>query len=464
MRRLVTLAVASIIIIGLLLALFVIKNSKEIKPVVDKETEQKEKKVIPIDESDITGIGIKKGGEYLKISRDKGNPKKWLHNYPYDIAINQEKMNNYHRYVAAIISIRTISEKLENLKQYGLKQPQATIRVNSKTNTTYVLSVGSKAPSGEGYYILDSNKNVIHLCPYNIINAVNVTIDDFRERKLPFVDMNNLSYMKLNGRERTTIEIDIRKGSDMNNNLKDLPYLIQPYKTPREANIENILRILKKETIWPLSIVEFIDDNPTNSTMYGLSNPNYTLALKDAAGNFLNVVFGDQKDDVLYAKSAESKGVFTVDDSIMNILDMKAIEALDRFIVLLSIDTVDSIKINMHDEVYLAEIERDNGNAYYINEKEVDEELFHNIYQNVMGILIDAELDTEINRKKPDITINIIRNTGKDIIVEFQRIDRNYYAVIQPKKAIEFMVHKYQFNRLIKMLKIAVNEETEDQL
>ncbi|NLZ82892.1 MAG: hypothetical protein GX915_04420, partial [Clostridiales bacterium] len=130
-----------------------------------------------------------------------------------------------------------------------------------------------------------------------------------------------------------------------------------------------------------------------------------------------------------------------------------------------NIDKVNSVDIEIDGRAYRMEIKRANNTnndeevigTYYMNGKEVQEEDFKKVYQNMISAKYDAELKEDIktdDNTKSHLTIkyNISGDVTSSYQVSFLSYKDSFYLVDTGKK-IEFLADKRQIDNIAQSIK-----------
>ncbi|MHB8130737.1 MAG: hypothetical protein ACYDEX_17230, partial [Mobilitalea sp.] len=145
-----------------------------------------------------------------------------------------------------------------------------------------------------------------------------------------------------------------------------------------------------------------------------------------------------------YVMREGSNAVYTMAaETVDTMLQVDAFSVVNPYVSIPSIDTVDQIVIEIEDTNYTMEIKRktvknDAGEeevqaTYYYNGKEVEEEVFKDVYQIIITAKYDAEIKKDIvtDGVKPYMTISfhLIGDNGSVITSSYLPHDDSFYAI-----------------------------------
>ncbi|MCL2130371.1 MAG: DUF4340 domain-containing protein, partial [Treponema sp.] len=293
------------------------------------------------------GIIIEKIGEIWELTSLEGKTPSA------DIRINQNNIQYITYALGMVMADDIASEEPEDISEYGFDNPLAVTIVTDSSGwrTEYIL--GNKSPSGSAYYLMQEGDPKVYMISAYIGSYFHVSLDSIRERSLipafefQFLDLTLLR-IELDG---TIIEA-IPKES-FPNPLFIAPYsthvITSPGKAPRGSNTEALDKFLS--CFQNLRIAEFIDDNPSSLSPYGLDKPARVL-LETTKGN-VDLLIGSAVNGMHYAKLKDSPLIFTL-NGMESVVDVKYFSLIDKLINIINIDLVENLNISGGDKAITA--------------------------------------------------------------------------------------------------------------
>ncbi len=375
---------------------------------------------------------------------------------------------------------RVFSEKLieenpgqEELELYGLDNPTAYATLETRDGEKLEVTVGSKTPTGVAYYMQKNGEPEVYTLRKYTVDKFMTELVDFRIRDIPVPDSQRspLTYFRLAGSERETIEVVPREEDDvfvgaMLSSVK----LAKPYKLEYAVNTQRFQEMIERIPR-QLRIERFIDDDSADLSQYGLDSPRYEIEMRNEESS-LHLLLGDEyNDEEVYAKKAGVPGVFTLSNRSLSFIQTDAFTLVDKFIMLVNIQNVRRLTIMDNEEgtAYTAEIKRetiDSGSeeeeveeTYFINDTEIDEDPFKKFYQKVIGILADAENPDPQPLQDPEVSIRFEFNENiptDTAAVDFEEINRDFYAAYR-NGVTEFLASDYQVEAIFTTAESALN-------
>jgi len=442
-KRSVVLIAGGVVIVLLVGALVLVKHlPKKTAPTAAVITISK------VDTAKIDTITLDHGGQTVTL---KQAGKTFDVQYPYTVAWDPNSISQIASSFANLDADRLLSKNPTDLAQYGLSPVQATATANLSDGSNVVIEIGNKTPSGNDYYVMKKGDPALYTVPTYSISPLLSSTDSLRDKNLPSIDTQKLTYFEVTNAGKTIKIIPIPKGDSISNVSFASFQVVEPYKVPRPADADKLSTLLKSFPSY-LQVQKFISDRPTDLAKYGLSPAKAHIVLKDDK-SVLDIYLGNQlPDGTMYAKLADKPSVFTVNYSDFKaLLDANLFNLTDKFLLIPNIADVASFTITAPGATYDAKIvtttEKLSGTAgaadssqapttkstYYLNGKTIEESAFKNFYQTVIGLLADAPNPDPSIAFKPEISVTFhltkgTPNTYSEYLVPY---NRDFYAVFR---------------------------------
>lgn len=464
MKRSVSLIIGGIVIV-LLVGAFVLvkslpKKAPKIPPLIT---------ISNLDQAKIDAITLEHGGQTVSLKRVG---KEFVVQYPYKVAWDSSSISQVVSGFTSLDADRELSKNATDLAQYGLAPPKATAVATLADGKTVQIEIGNKTPSGTDYYVMKKGDPALYAAATYNINALLSSYDSLRNKNLPSINTQQLTYFQVTNKGRTIEIAPMPKGSPLANVSFSSLEVVKPYPVPRAADANQLNTLLKAFPSY-LLVQHFINDRPTNAELaqYGLNPPEAHIVLKDTK-NTLDIYLGKQlPDGTMYAKLAGEPSVFTVNYSDFKpLLDANLFTLTDKFLLIPNIADVASFTIKTANASYDAKIERttepapksgtsssSNGSSstttkttYFLNGKTIKSSDFKNFYQAVIGLLADSPNPNPNIPFNPEITITFKLTKGtpdtySEYLVPYNRL---FYAVYRNGYA-DMLLDKGQVNTML---------------
>ncbi|MCX7788463.1 MAG: DUF4340 domain-containing protein [Spirochaetes bacterium] len=460
---------------------------------IDKQAEQyKSVYMTEIDTKKVTRIELPLKGVILERKGEVWtSPAEAL-----GVQLDQEEIKSILWSLCNMRYERVADENPKDLGPFGLSNPKARVILTLEDGSKVELLGGEKTPTGMGYYGMKAGEPKVYILPSYPGERLYVSLTDFRDRKLPSFNPDEVERLNLvYGNTRISIEPKPRTGVQETSFTTHI--ITSPYKLPRGVDSQAFNKLVS--ALGKLRIKDFVSDKPTSLTPYGLDKPEYEIYVKAKVKEKVKEKEGEkevekeiQKDVVfhlflgkeaaktgpeweknrVFAKLKDSPTVFLIED-IRSDITVKPFDLIDKFAFIINIDKVDKLSIDYLGSRHIGEIKREKvtvtekdkdgketkkeetKETFLFDGKEVKAEKFKDLYQNCIGLLIEAEIPPGGKATgKAEVTLEYQLNdpAGKIQRVQYLPFNRDFYALSR-EGVVEFLVSKRQVEKIAESLK-----------
>lgn len=454
MKRSVRILIA-VVVVGALIAGYLIIQNADFGEEDDYELPDSIR-VSEFDEEELSKIRIV--GDDYELSIINAD-EEWYLDWPYEIAIDQRTMNRIVFGIGSISALRVIDEEPEDLSLYGLADPVVTAEAHFPDGEVRRYLFGDQAPSREGYYMKAADEQTVYLVGRGTGGPFYYTLEDIRDRSLPAVDPQSLVEIYISG-ER---EIHILPVAEEDNFLGLFSSLkmVEPFIEESPVSTDALTRLI--EDLPTFEIGTFVEDRPLDREQYGLGENAVEFRLRDSNGDEVHMFVGDESEDGHYVRLADAPEIYTVADDF-SFLETDPFELVSKFALIVNIDEVDEILIEAPERNYRAVMVRETlplpedaeedaepevETTYFLNDQEIEEDLFKDWYQKVIGLLVEAWApDTPTREPNYEITYILNRDDISEASVAFAPHSRNFHKVIREGGISEFLISRRQLEEM----------------
>lgn len=451
----------NVIILVVVLALLASSYAYLVKHPQGQKAQSQSIQVSSLNKDNIVKMTLKKKDGTLTFEK---KDKEWVAGAPYSsVKLDQTKVDDVAYTFASLSAEQIVDESPQDLAQYGLKDPVVTATATLKDGTTKTLYLGNKTPTGT-YYLMAEGDPKVYEVWMNHGEHLSYTLNDVRDTKLPEINTQELTYLKMWKEGGRTIEIKTNdsQSKDQAQFGLGLWQMTQPYNEPMGVATDQFQKVL--DALPQLAIDGFVEDNPKDLSQYGLDKPKGELIVKDK-NNTLHIFIGKDKDDKqVYFKSADAPSVYTMSKDKLTFMDTKPFDIVDKFAYIVNIDDVDKIIVEGNGKTHVMTLTRTTKKAqkegekdevittYTVDGKTVEEQPFKKYYQSLIGLLVDAENNKQLE-EVPEVKTTFFLNKGKEreVHVNYVPYDNDFYAVFRGGKA-EFVVSRQQVDKMLQTL------------
>ena len=391
-----------------------------------------------------TGEGIERHGMFPLMLPDGDIVWQWL-DEP-EFLLNQMEARGKIRLAFDLTSIDIAQENYAdvNLADFGLNPPQLTMEVVYTDETRETIRIGSQTPDMRNRFAMIGDDPRVHIVPGLHAGRTFAMLTDLLDTTLPQFS-TEAQYLLIAREGEPPIELIL--GIDdsamaIAGGMQGIPVLRM--HQPIEGRGLNHMA-LENVVIEPLNAIfisDIISAVPTDLAAYGLDEPSMEIRYADGFGA-VHLLFGDtfmheffgQEIPHIYVKFANRPHVFAVPyAAVAEIFDINIFRFIDRFFALISISTVESVDITsanpQRNFTMVINEEADSTRIHpTINGADVAESDFRQIYQLLIGLQADGDIEPFEPQGEPEfiITYNMLDEPNRTL--RFFAWDSTFYAV-----------------------------------
>ncbi|HBM80388.1 MAG TPA: hypothetical protein DD426_06060 [Clostridiaceae bacterium] len=431
--------------------------SKRPSKTKDQGSDTQAVKLLELDSKKIVKINIKNKDGILELEKKND---KWALTSEGGINIDQNIVDTIVSTFSALNADKIVSSNPGNLGEYGLSSPSSATAI-LEDGSEKVVYVGDKTPDGNNYYGMVKGDPKVYLLSSADGQHLMYTVADIRNKDiLTKIDSEKLNYIKI-VRNNKTIELkkNDEKAQTGQAQLDSGWNITQPYSRVYGTDSEKLSPVL--DALGKLTVSDVVEDKASDLGKYGLDKPSMEIMQKDDK-NTLDIYFGKDVDDsYIYFSVKGLDGVYKMSKSNLDALNIKPFDVTAKFAYIVSIDDVDKITIESGGKTDTAVLTRTTKKAeksgdkdevvttYTLNGKNADEDKFKDLYQKIIGLIVDSENDKNVPQK-PEVKITFFLNKGtnKQVVTEYCPYNSDFYAVYRDGKA-DFLISRDKVSSMI---------------
>ncbi len=233
-------------------------------------------------------------------------------------------------------------------------------------------------------------------------------------------------------------------------------YMHEPYN-----NIYSVKYNPMSEMIYGIKDIEWlevIDESGENLEEYGLTDVNFKITFSSDDEEETILIGAPATAGSYYAKLADDDNVFTVANTALHPYSYQAFDLVERFVKIIALDVLKRLEIQTAARDYVITVDQvndgnepDSNAVFKINDQQIEDEVFRELYVAIVGLSVDQEIDDAIYTT-PEVTMSYTimdsDNGEKEVIVELVNYDEESYAVFLDDQA-DFLVKKDEFSQMI---------------
>ena len=463
MKRRVRLAALVVVIAAMVVALVLLQNRPDEPPRADDPpapaAEPDERVTLLSNPRDaIARVEVETGTGSLSIVRV--DEESFRPVYEYDVEFDTRQVNRIVGGASSLSSRRTIGE-VADLSEFGLDSPQASVTVVRDDGSDQSIVIGNRTPAQDAYYVRRPDEETVYTVFNTWITPFFTTVDQLRVRELPQIVAESLERVIVETPTGRTIRATKVPEWDESPELGFAVFqIVEPFERRFQANTNWFEEL--NTNLAELAIERFVDDAPTSLAQYGLTPPEARLLVEDEETT-LELLIGSNTDGGRFAKLADSPSVFIL-SGIEPIITVRPYETISPFALIINIDQVETFVVDGPDGTrYTGRIERtpiegedEPEETYFLNDRQIDEDLFKDLYQWAIGLQFDAEIasseasgTTPVAERDPIADWILLNNIDPgSLSVSFVPYNANFAAVVRDSVS-EFLLARSKIDRML---------------
>src|SRR5580704_15856018 len=167
--------------------------------------------LLNLDSKHISGIDLRYADSELKLVRNPNHT--WTIVKPIKADSDQGAVDGLTETIANAQLTRTIEEKPDSLKPFGLDKPAVTLTVTTDDKGVLpALLVGRISPVSNAVYVKLANQPAVLMTTGDFVGAITKTVNDLRSHELMTFNMDDANQIVLHSGVNQPIEIDRQGG------------------------------------------------------------------------------------------------------------------------------------------------------------------------------------------------------------------------------------------------------------
>ncbi len=364
----------------------------------------------------------------------KKSEESWICQEKPEIELEQASVNSLSWDYITLKPNRTIEEQVSDFEQYGLHQPQASIRLVLKDDSQATFLIGNEV-EGSGYYFMEKDKPTVYLMDYMECTNILHPLSYYRKSSLFTVSEEGLKSVFYQVGET---------GYRINRVQQQQWEMTEPY--PREVYGASFSQSFITPAL-ELYISEFFDDfTPAEC---GLEKPSYKLQLSAGEETDVLLIGNENEDGICYAMWENQRTVFGIHKGLLAFLDTNPLTFMMNYVYLPSIDTIESITGTIQGNPFSLVLKRNEEETdYYFNDKKVDSSTWKDKFQVLLTAEIIDFTNDALTDGQPTISYTAKLTDGTETKIAFYPMNERNYAVRYNEKVC-FVVNKNTIDTLL---------------
>lgn len=348
---------------------------------------------------------------------------------PYNTAISYIVM-----YMAELQSTKIIEENASDLSAYGLDNP-TVVTCRQVSGTEFTLEIGNNTPTGDNCYVRKAGENTVYTISSDDSKYISVSRDDLKNPYLLNTSDNSITALTLKTNGKTSFSAERTENGWVLNE----PYVNVPYENA--VFLSEITSIC--DSLARAAASEYIEENPTDLSVYGLDNPRNSLEISTETETVEYLIgnYSDEKEYQVYVLDVQKNQVLTYYVSNLKCLDYTVSDVLaTSYIGYYVPEEVSKVEVLIDGETVSIDIDYKNGVYTFtspfetvINSSDTENmTLFTDFYNSFAGLTF-TDVDTEANPQGDavySITYFLLDSDDTLSVSLLKRDDTSYYIMV----------------------------------
>lgn len=324
-----------------------------------------------------------------------------------------------------------------NIEDFGLTTPAKIITYTFTDGSTKRILLGNSTPDNRSVYLMKEDTSNIFLITTSMANSFKGDLTLFRTTELDKIDTSTVTALKASGKDIESLDVTLNDDTS----AYTTSYLLKLSDgSTRDMSTTNFVELLKLIPS-PITIENFVADNVTDLTPYGLDNPTLDLYIQNTTTETdektnepkdviteIHYLWGNTTDDgQVYFMKADTQSVYSMSSAFLAPL-LKAFDPFylsAKFTQLINIADVIQIDISLLGQNYTLKID---SNTYTLNDKTLSADHFKALYKNIIGISADTEFkNTTLSSDTPAATFIFTSPEGEKTTYTYYDYDKQFY-------------------------------------
>ena len=488
MKKRGVILIEGVILLCLLLGVyFLIKNRNSQK--AEQTVQQEEKKTSLISLENVSHISFRIEGETIGWTKQEDT---WHLDKDDDFPADTEKIDTMISILSAMTEERTL-ENVNNLKDYGLEEPVNLIEIQNKEGQSERISVGNKNPStGDTYLYLNDEKDTVYTVENDINSLLEGSLFEYAVgEEMPSIVSSAIKKIEVKKKENSYI-LKSDGNSSTGWSVSDQNGSRKTADSSAAGDLQSAAAGLSFRTYYSYHCVDWDTyglDNPQmvvivdyTETETEKSNIDTNTGVTEGNGNgaeaadeenttsevsrTMILYVGNLADDgYYYVRLGDSQEVHGISQSSIDVLlNGKAFDYWNLDVDYLPIAELDCLNItyeNMRYQLKRVVEEDEEGTietTYYVNDKEVDGDLFLQFYRSAASMRCQSRLEKYRSAgEEPELVLEYKGTGQEDVTVSYISRDSGFYTVAD-QNGNSGLVNKTNVKELIEKLVNLLND------
>lgn len=267
----------------------------------------RDRTVLHFDSGDTASFSLKNSSGEIEAAKKADH---WKLEKPMDTFASSDAIDSLLQAVSGANMISVVSEKADDLGEYGLSSPAITFTDTNAAGAQYTLAIGKK--DGDNYFARDISRPMIFRINADLYKKLSDKAADLRDKKVLHVDSADVEQLELHN-SSGVITIGRKPGAP-----DDWTFSAPPDQKGKAASDWKVLDPLTGLT------AEEVVDHPAAAIASSVANPAVTAILTTKDGKTVTVKISKASGDFVYAQASDGPSFYKLKKDVLDTLNLKA--------------------------------------------------------------------------------------------------------------------------------------------
>ncbi len=401
--------------------------------------------VFKTEKDNIISVTVTNSGEQYTLTKEGGA---WVVNHDASIRISQSRVDTLLYECASVTAREKLTDKADNLAQYGLEASQRSVRIEEADGRVTTLLIGNTALENSVAYLMVQGEEAVYTKSASGCDSLATPFSKLLDTSIYTIDGEDVGGITLEKPGAATVQL-VRENMAADAETPTYVWkMTEPLK--KEASEYNIGERLLTNIVSQTAVT--VITAPEADSVYGLDAPQAVYRIWNLDGTKkYTVQVGKAEEGNTYIRLKGDKTVYTVANDKLDFLSLGYMDLADKLIHLENISEISAIEIDTQGKQYQLTISgEEDSSVYSINGAQIDEDVFKKAYQTVIGLTMD-DFVTDSKKGAVGCTIRYTKKDGSRTVVEcVDYNDRSYRVLVNGEGNL--LIRKKQVDTMVSQL------------
>lgn len=335
---------------------------------------------------------------------------------------SETKVASAFAWLAKLSAIREITGGTSELAQYGLDRDDKYYTIVKKDGSEVSVIIGDEVPTGGEFYCMKKGGDKVYTINSHRMAYIDNTPDDYRLTSVSKIaDISAVKKFAVYNNSKPLIKLRPATKEEQEGDVVISTWMVE-YPWKETADPDRVMSLI--EPFAAIEAVGFASDISSVSFDYSVE-----ISTDDEEYKFS--IGGKADETGVYLRNDKNSEVYIVDLSLRTAIEgINPNDYINKLVCLANIADISNAVVKQGDREYIMEPGNEDGKAYVINGKDVEEELFKDNYQIVIGAAFTERGDYSVSGT-PYMTITYNYPDGRAVKTNYYDYNEREFVAVR---------------------------------